>query len=193
MLLVVAGPSGVGKGTLLRGLLEREPNLWFSVSATTRVPRAGEVNGVDYWFVTRDDFERVRDDGGFLEWFEVYGDLKGTPLHPIETALADGQDVLLEVDVQGALAVRDVMPGAVLVFVRSPSADVQRARLLRRGSETPDSVERRLATAAIEENQVDRFDHVVVNEEDQVEQGVERLAAILAGHRADPDPAPSRD
>jgi len=191
VLLVVAGPSGVGKGTLIRRLLEREPNLWFSVSATTRAPRDGEVDGVDYAFVTREEFERVRDDGGFLEWFEVYGDLKGTPLAPIEANVAAGRDVLLEVDVQGALAVREVLPGAVLVFVRSPSADVQRARLLRRGSESPDSVERRLAQAALEEQQAERFDHVVVNEEGQVEQGVDHLAAILAGHRADPDPAQS--
>jgi guanylate kinase len=114
---VLAGPSGVGKGTIVHKLLERDPHLWLSVSATTRSRRDGEVDGTDYVFLDRDEFERIRDEGGFLEWFDVYGDLYGTPRDPVEEHLAAGDDVLLEVDVQGALAVREKYPDAVLVFV----------------------------------------------------------------------------
>src|SRR3954454_7199997 len=133
MLLVVAGPSGVGKGTIVERLLARVPGLWESVSYTTRPPRPGEVDGVDYHFVSRDEFEALRDAGGFLEWFEVFGDLKGTPRGPVEERLAADADVLLEIDVQGALAVREQFPDAVLVFVRPPSLDVLRTRLEGRG------------------------------------------------------------
>lgn len=195
MLLVVAGPSGVGKGAIIRRLREREPDLWFSVSWNTRPPRPGERDGVDYHFCDRAEFERLRDAGGFLEWFEVYDDLKGTPRGPVEEHLAAGDDVLLEVDVQGALAVQAAMPEAVLVFVRPPSRDAQRARILARGSETEASVERRLAEADAEEALAARFDHVVVNHDGRLEEAVDRVAAILAGHRAGPGrrghPAPA--
>jgi guanylate kinase len=181
VLLVVAGPSGVGKGTVVRRLLELEPALWLSVSATTRPPRPGEVDGRDYRFLSRSEFERLRDEGGFLESFDVYGDLKGTPRGPVEEQLAAGRDVLLEVDVQGALAVRDAFPDAVLVFVRPPSRAVQEERLLGRGQDDPDAVERRLAAAADEEALADRFDHVLVN--DDAGRAADDLAAILTAHR----------
>ena len=106
----------------MRRLLERDPHLWFSVSATTRSRRDGEVDGKDYCSSTGEEFERIRDEGGFLEWFDVYGDLKGTPRAPVEEHLAAGDDVLLEVDVQGALAVRETFPDAVLVFVKAAVA-----------------------------------------------------------------------
>src|SRR3954469_8205837 len=129
MLLVLAGPSGVGTGTIVERLLARVPGVWESVSYTTRPARPGEVDGVDYHFVSRAEFEALRDGGGFLEWFEVFGDLKGTPRGPVEERLATGADVLLEIDVQGALAVRQVFPDAVLVFVKPPSLDELRRRL----------------------------------------------------------------
>ena len=113
----------------MRKLLELEPRLWFSVSATTRQRRAGETDGKDYLFHDRREFERIRDEGGFLEWFDVYDDLYGTPRAPVEEHLAAGDDVLLEVDVQGALAVREKYPDAVLVFVKAPSREEQRRRL----------------------------------------------------------------
>ena len=181
VLLVVAGPSGVGKGTIVRRLLELEPSLWLSVSATTRAPREGEDDGRDYRFLTRGDFERLRDEGGFLESFDVYGDLKGTPRGPVEEQLAAGRDVLLEIDVQGALAVREAFPEAVLVFVRPPSRAVQRERLLGRGQDDPEAVERRLAASEAEEALADRFDHVLVN--DDAGRAAEELAAILDEHR----------
>jgi guanylate kinase len=171
----------VGKGTIVRRLLEREPDLWLSVSATTRPPRAGEIDGRDYRFLDRAEFERLRREGGFLESFDVYGDLKGTPRAPVEEHLAAGHDVLLEVDVQGALAVRAAFPEAVLVFVRAPSRDVQRERLEGRGQDDPAAVERRLAHAPPEEALADRFDAVIVN--DDVARAVDEVAAILERRR----------
>jgi len=178
---VLAGPSGVGKGTIVRKLLAREPRLWFSVSATTRQRRDDEIGGQDYVFLDRGEFERIREAGGFLEWFDVYGDLKGTPRAPVEEHLAASDDVLLEVDVQGALAVRDALPEAVLVFVKAPSREEQRRRLMTRGQDDADAIERRLARADAEEALADRFDAVVVN--DDPDRATEEVAAILRAHR----------
>ena len=182
VLLVLAGPSGVGKGSIVARLKAKVPSLRWSVSWTTRAARPGEVDGVDYHFTTRDEFERLRDAGGFLEWFEVYGDLKGTPDGPVREFLASGDDVLLEIDVQGALAVRQRYPDALLVFVKPPSREAQRERLLTRGQDTPEQVERRLAAAAEEERQAGRFDAVVVN--DDVDRAAAEVAAILDRRRA---------
>jgi guanylate kinase len=179
----------VGKGTVGRALRAREPGLEWSVSATTRAPRPGEVDGVDYHFMSRDEFERLRDEGGFLEWFEVYGQLKGTPWAPVAAALEEGHDVLCEIDVQGALAVRERHPEALLVFLRAPDAATQADRLRARGTDDPDQVARRLETAAWEEAQADRFDAVVVN--DDLDRAVGEVAAILAARRGTPPPAAS--
>ncbi len=179
---MIAGPSGVGKGTLVRKLLEREPDLWFSVSANTRERRPGERHGVDYLFMTREEFEDLRDRGGFLEWFDVYGDLKGTPREPFEEHLAAGDDVLLEVDVQGALTVRERFPDAVLVFVKPPSWDELRRRIWARGDANVADVERRLSAAEAEEAHAGEFDAVVVN--DDVDTAVTEVAGILNAHRA---------
>jgi guanylate kinase len=181
VLLVLAGPSGVGKGTIVDGLRARVPGLWVSVSYTTRPPRVGEVEGKDYHFVTRAEFEALRDADGFLEWFEVFGDLKGTPRGPVEEHLAAGLDVLLELDVQGALKIRRIFPDAVLVFVKPPSPEELRRRLASRGTESPGDLERRLAAAAAEEAQADQFDVVVVN--DDVKRAVSDVAGILARSR----------
>jgi guanylate kinase len=179
VLLVLAGPSGVGKGTIVARLRTEVPDLWESVSCTTRAPRPGEVDGVDYRFLTRADFEALRDAGGFLEWFEVFGDLKGTPRGPVEEHLAAGDDVLLEIDVQGALAVRQQLPEAVLVFVAPPSAAELRRRLEARATETPEALERRLTAAAAEQARASEFDAVVVN--DDVARATAEVAGILAG------------
>ena len=182
MLLVIAGPSGVGKGTIVKKLLERDPSLWLSVSANTRAPRPGEQEGVDYLFMDRAAFEALRDDDGFLEWFEVYGDLKGTPRGPVAQHLAAGDDVLLEIDVQGALRVRESFPGALLVFLKPPSREEQRRRILARGDADPDDVARRLDAAATEEALAESFDAIVVN--DDVDAAVDQVAGILATRRA---------
>jgi guanylate kinase len=165
----------------VRKLLELEPRLWLSVSATTRSRRDGEVDGKDYVFLDRREFERIGDEGGFLESFDVYGDLYGTPRRPVEEHLAAGDDVLLEVDVQGALAVREKYPDAVLVFVKAPSREEQRRRLLERGQDDPQAIERRLAQAEEEEQAAGRFDAVVVN--DDAGRAAREVAAILGVHR----------
>jgi guanylate kinase len=185
VLLVLAGTSGAGKGTIGALLREADPELHWSVSWTTRAPRAGEREGVDYHFVSREEFEALRDAGGFLEWFEVYGDLKGTPLDYVRDELAGGHDVMLEVDVQGALAVKRKVPEALLVFVEAPSREEQRRRLEARGSETEESIARRLEQAAAEERMgAQQFDAVVVNH--SVDQAVRDLAAILRARRDPP-------
>lgn len=185
MLVVIAGPSGVGKGSIVRELRARDPHLWFSVSLNTRAPRPGEVDGVDYWFVDHDEFLRLRDAGGLLEWFQVYDDLKGTPRAPVEERLAAGDDVVLELDVQGAEAVRAAFPEAVLVFVRPPSRAAQRERLFARDPHVdPAVLERRLDQAEAEEAQADGFDAVVVN--DDLSRAVDEVAAILQARREAP-------
>jgi guanylate kinase len=178
---VIAGPSAVGKGTVIRTLLAGDPSIWFSVSANTRAPRPGEREGVDYLFMSREDFEALRDAGGFLEWFAVYDDLKGTPREPVERHLAAGDDVLLEVDVQGALAVKEQYPDACLVFLKAPSPEEQRRRIEARGDTDEADVQRRLAAAAAEEALADRFDAVVVN--DDVDTAVAEVAGILNARR----------
>lgn len=141
------------------------------------------MDGADYHFVSRDAFEQLRDEGGFLEWFEVYGDLKGTPRRFVLDELAAGNDVLLEVDVQGALAVKAAIPEALLVFVQAPSREEQRRRLEARGSETPESLARRLGQAGAEEELArTAFDAIVVNHE--VNRAADEVAAILRDRRA---------
>ena len=182
--MVVAGPSGTGKGTVLRELRSREPRLWFSVSATDRGRRADERDGRDYLFMSPEEFRRIRDEGGFLEWFDVYGDLKGTPRGPVKEHLAQGDDVLLEIDVQGALAVRSVFPDALLIFLRPPSRDEQRRRLLDRDPDVDATdLERRLAEADTEEALASEFDAVVVN--DDLDRAVLELQRLVTERRGD--------
>ena len=183
VLVVLAGTSGAGKGTLGRRLRDLDPDLRWSVSWTTRAARPGETAGVDYHFKTRQEFEALRDADGFLEWFDVYGDLKGTPRAFVDDALAAGHDVLLEIDVQGALKVRKIEPDALLVFVRAPSPEEQRRRLESRGADDPEAIERRLARAAAEEEIArERFDAIVVN--DDVDRAATELAAIVKARRS---------
>jgi guanylate kinase len=189
ILLVLAGPSGVGKGTIGRQLLEHDPALAWSVSATTRDPRPGEVDGVDYRFLTRSEFEALRDAGGFLEWFEVYGQLKGTPREQVQRRLEAGEDVLMEVDVQGAMAIRERVPGALLVFLRAPSREVQLERLAERGTDDEEQLLRRIAEAEAEEAFADQFDAVVVN--DDADAAVAEVAAILNARRNARDSGPA--
>lgn len=179
VLLVIAGPSGVGKGTIVRRLLERHDDLWVSVSATTRSPRDGEVDGREYVFLDPAEFQRRVDAGDFLESFEVFGARYGTPRTPVEEHLATGGNVIAEVDVQGALAIRESFPDALLVFVKPPSREVQRRRLLDRDPNADrEELERRLAQADAEEALGATFDVVVVN--DDLDRVVDEIEALLA-------------
>jgi guanylate kinase len=152
------------------------------VSATDRAPRPDEVEGRDYHFVSRAAFEAMRDRGGFLEWFDVYGDLKGTPRDPIEAHLAAGDDVLVEVDVHGALAIREQLPDAFIIFITAPSRAAQRQRLLDRGAAAdPASLERRLDQTETENRLAEDFDDVVVN--DDIDHAVEEIIELLEARR----------
>jgi guanylate kinase len=175
---VISGPSGVGKGTVVRALLARRPDLTFSVSVTTREARPGEVDGLHYRFVTDAQFDRLIDEGRLLEWARLYGGHRsGTPASVVDEALTDGRDVLMEVDVQGAASVREKLPDAILVFLQPPSEEELARRLRARGTESQPELERRLAEARREMAQAGRFDHVVVN--DQVERAVDEVLAII--------------
>lgn len=180
-LVVLAGPSAVGKSSVVRVLRERMPELLFSVSATTRAPRPGEVDGVDYRFTSREEFQRMIDEGELLEWAEIHGGLQrsGTPAVPVREALEAGKPVLVEVDLAGARAVRAAMPEALLVFMAPPSWDVLVGRLTGRGTEPPEVVERRLETARVELAARDEFDEVIVNED--VSQSCDELVSLLVG------------
>jgi guanylate kinase len=162
-LIVVSGPSGAGKSTLIRTALDAVPRLAYSVSATTRDPRPGEVDGRDYVFLTREEFERWIDEDRFLEWAEYSGNLYGTPEQKVEEFLDDGRSVILEIELQGARQVRRKRPDATMVFVRAPSLYETRRRLTGRATETEEARETRLATAAEEVAARDEFDYEVVN------------------------------
>jgi guanylate kinase len=166
---------------VVRALLASRPNLAFSVSCTTRPPRPGEVDGVHYRFVSEEEFDRMIGDGEFLEWAEVFGNRYGTPRAGVEEARDRGADVLVEVDVQGARAVREGVPDAVLVFLQPPSEEELARRLRARGTEEGPALDRRLAEARRELAEASRFDHVVVN--DRVEDAVGEVLAIIDGQR----------
>lgn len=177
--LVLSGPSAVGKSSVVRRLRELMPELFFSVSATTRAPRPGEADGVDYRFVTPDQFQRLIDDGAMLEWADIHGGLhrSGTLAEPVERAAKSGRPVLIEVDLAGARAVKKVLPEAVTVFLAPPSREALRQRLADRGTETADVMARRLATAEAELAAQGEFDVVVVNS--RLESACSELVALL--------------
>jgi guanylate kinase len=181
--VVLSGPSAVGKSTVVRCLRDRVPDLHFSVSVTTRAPRPGEVDGVDYSFVTAERFQDLIEHGALLEWAEIHGGLhrSGTPAEPVRNATAAGQPVLIEVDLAGARAVKRAMPEALTVFLAPPTWEALESRLSGRGTETPEAMARRLATARDELAAQNDFDVVVVNSE--LESACAELVSLLVAHR----------
>ncbi|RDI96115.1 guanylate kinase [Meiothermus sp. QL-1] len=179
-LFVMTGASGVGKGTI-RGRLLEYHRMYYSVSMTTRSPRPGERHGVDYYFVSREEFERRIAQNGFLEYARYVDDYYGTPREPVEEALRRGQDVLLEIEVQGALQVKKAMPEAVLVFIVPPSLSELRRRLLVRGTDSLEKIRKRLLRAEEEIRLASEFKYVVVN--DQLDKAVSDFAAIIQAER----------
>jgi guanylate kinase len=171
----------VGKGTVVRRLLERHPELHLSVSVTTRPPRPGERDGIDYRFVSDEEFDRMVAGGELLEWAHVVGHRSGTPAGPVEEALAAGRDVVLEIDVQGARQARERAPDAVLIFLAPPSLEELERRLRSRGTEDEARLALRLATARAEMAQQPGFDHVVVN--DRLDQATAQVEAIIQASR----------
>lgn len=178
LLIVVSGPSGTGKGTVCTELLHQTPELGYSVSATTRQPRVGEVDGKNYYFLTKQKFEEIAAQGGFLEYANVYGNYYGTPLAKIQQRLENGQDVLLEIDIQGALNVMKRCPDGLFIFLLPPSISELEHRLRGRGSETEESIARRMGNAKKEIDIGRKYRYVVVN--DTVEKAVGTIKQILA-------------
>ncbi len=181
ILLVVAGPSGVGKGTLIRGLRQRQPQVRFSVSCTTREPRPGETDGEDYHFVSHEEFARMRRDGELLEWAVVHDNSYGTPRVPVEQALQAGHDMVLEIDYQGARSVREALPEAVLVFVAPPDVSALLERLGGRNTESSSALARRLRSARTEFKHIGMFDYLIVN--DELGPATDALEAIYLAER----------
>ena len=175
---VLAGPTAVGKGTISAAIRARYPEIWLSVSATTRAPRPGEVDGVHYRFVGEEEFSRLIEDGQMLEWAVVHGRNKyGTPRGPVEEKVAEGRPVLLEIDLAGARQVRESLPEARFVFLAPPDWDTLVQRLVGRGTEDEEERERRLATARVELAAEDEFDVTIVN--DSVDRAADELARLL--------------
>jgi guanylate kinase len=177
-LTVIAGPTAVGKGTVIKHILANYPDIHLSVSATTRAPRPGEVDGVAYHFTTMEEFDQLIASGQMLEYAVVHGVNKyGTPRKPVEAALANGEKLILEIDIQGARQVKAAMPEANLVFIAPPSWDELVRRLNGRGTEDPAEQERRLETARLELAAQDEFDHVVIN--DDVAECARRIVELM--------------
>ena len=179
---MITGPSGVGKGTLVARLLERHPQIWLSISATTRAPRPGEVEGQHYRFLSRRTFEDLVADGGFLEWAEFAGNLYGTPRQPVEEHLAAGRPVLLEIELEGARQVRRTFPGAYQLLIKPPCLEELERRLRGRGTDADAAIERRLERARIELQAEAEFDASLVNGdlEDSL-RSLEKLLGLTAG------------
>ncbi|MEA2550078.1 MAG: guanylate kinase [Chloroflexota bacterium] len=193
MLVIISGPSGVGKDTIIDELRRqerasgRDEERHYVVTVTTRAPRAGEVEGVDYHFVSRDEFLRIRDQRGFLEANELYGNWYGSPRNQVRAALAVGKDVILKIDVQGAQVVKEQVSQALLIFVTPPTLETLFQRLRARATETADELDVRQRNAAIELARQGDYDHVVTNETGQVAQTAREIDAILAEeHRRHP-------
>ena len=181
LLVVVSGPSGVGKGTIMRPFMERNQNVKYSVSATTRAPREGEIDGVNYHFVTKEQFENLIENDEMLEYARYSRNYYGTPRSYVEEKLSEGKNVILEIEIQGAMKIKEKIPEAVLIFVTPPSVDELRRRLEGRGTETQEVIESRLSRAAEEAEGMEDYDYLLVN--DDLEECVNELHRIISSER----------
>jgi len=181
LLIVLSGPSGAGKGTLCQELLRQMPNLRYSVSSTTRCPRPGEVEGIHYYFCPRQEFEAMLARDELLEWAEFCDNYYGTPRFAVEQAIQEGMDVILEIEIQGALQIKKRFPQGVFTFIVPPSLDVLAERIHKRGTESEEVIQKRLATAIKELEYVSEYDYVVVN--DEVPVAVDKLKSILVAEK----------
>lgn len=188
LLIVISGPSGVGKDTVIQRMKERKLPFHFVVTATTRRPRPNEVNGVDYFFVSHDEFAEMINQGELLEYAIVYNDYKGIPKAQVRQALESGQDVVMRIDVQGAATIREICSDALMIFLTTQDEQEMVRRLMARKTETPEGLNLRIATARQELKRIVEFDYVVVNREDQLDDAVDTILAIIQSehHRVNP-------
>jgi guanylate kinase len=180
VLIVISAPSGCGKGTVIK-LLREMTEIYYSVSMTTRGPRDEDIPGVSYIFTDRENFKEIADSGGMLEYAEYVGNYYGTPKAPIEKQLAAGKNVLLEIEVKGAMQVKKIMPESLLVFIMPPSEEELRRRLTGRGTDDPETIERRMTTAKSEMSEAKQYDVIIVN--DEAERAARELAEIIENYR----------
>lgn len=176
ILVVISGFSGAGKGTIMRELIQRY-DYFLSVSATTRQPRDGEVDGTDYYFHTKEEFQQMIDDGELVEWAEYVGNYYGTPKKRVEEQLNMGRDVLLEIEMQGGMLVKEQFPDALLIFISPPSAEVLKERLTGRGTESPEEIEKRLLRAVEEVRYMKDYDYIIVN--DELEDAIRKVNDLI--------------
>ena len=181
VLIVITGPSGAGKGTICKALLEKHDNIYISVSATTRSPREGEIEGVNYYFLTKEAFEEKVKENGFIEYANVHGNFYGTPKVNVEKMLEEGKDVILEIDIQGALQVKENFKEGVFIFILPPSMEELKKRIINRGSETEESLMTRFKNAYKEINYVSKYNYAVVN--DTLELAVAKVESIIAAEK----------
>lgn len=181
LLLVVSGPSGAGKGTICKALLNKNDQIKLSVSATTRKPRNGEVHGVNYFFIEKEEFTRMVENGEFLEHAQIYDNFYGTPKAAIIECLEEGQDVILEIEMQGARQIKEVYPEGVFIFVLPPSLEELKSRIVGRGTETQEEIEKRFSCAFEEINQIVNYDYFIVNED--IEKSVNDVEAIILSEK----------
>ncbi|WP_448378108.1 guanylate kinase [Fervidobacterium sp.] len=181
ILFVISGPSGVGKTSIIRSVLERVERVVFSVSCTTRKRRPGEIHGVDYFFVSHEEFERMIKENKFIEWAKVHDNYYGTPAEMVYDNLRKGLDVILDIDVQGALTVKKNFSGAKFIFIAPPSYEVLRERLKKRGTETEEKIQKRLETAKRELKFIPEFEYLIINED--LEESIRNLMSIIYAER----------
>ena len=181
LLLVVSGPSGAGKGTICKALLNKNDKIKLSVSATTRKPRNGEAHGVNYFFIEKEEFTKMVENGEFLEHAQIYDNFYGTPKAAIIECLEKGQDVILEIEMQGARQIKEVYPEGVFIFVLPPSLEELKSRIVGRGTETQEEIEKRFSCAFEEINQIVNYDYFIVNED--IEKSVNDVEAIILSEK----------
>ena len=181
ILFVLSGPSGVGKGTVLEGLMDDYNDINYSISVTTRTPREGEINGDDYFFVSKEKFDEMKEKNQFLETAKVHGNFYGTPRHYVEECLKKGEDIILEIDIQGAKQIKKEFDDAVYIFLLPPNYEELKTRLEKRESETAESLKRRLKNASEEISEVENYDYSIVN--DKVEDTVEEVKRVIKKER----------